>query len=106
MAFFGLRLAHAEAEGVAILQQGVREIDLAALIQLFEQLAVQRIAADVPEANEIERHRRGQFETVGGLYPRSELLGQRDVLPNVVRRTAGAVVTDNKRQLRRTETPA
>src|SRR5262249_46110683 len=55
VALFSLRLADAEAERVPILKRGMRQIELAALIQFLEQPAIERIAAKVAEANEIER---------------------------------------------------
>lgn len=59
---FRIGLPDAEAEDKLVVEAGVREVHRAALIQAVEDVLIDFVAADMPEANEIQRDRRGEFE--------------------------------------------
>ncbi len=82
------------------------QIKVTAAVEPVHQTLIALISTFVAEADEIQRHRRGQFEAVVILDPSGELLRQRDVLTDVMLQPLYPIMPDDEPQLERAETPS
>src|SRR5512134_4040905 len=87
-------------------ERGVREIQPTGRVHSLQEALVQRIAADVPETDEIERRGSGELEARGLLDPGFEFLRELDVPPDVTLEPFDAVVTDHEPELQSPEAAA
>src|ERR1700746_2081890 len=84
----------------------MREVEVARAVEPVHEGLVGGVASLVAEADQVERHWRGQFEAVILAHPAREFLRQRDMLPDVVLHALAAIVAQNKPQLQRAEAAA
>src|SRR5579859_742554 len=97
---FGGGLANAEAERELVVQFGVREVEVAVLIEAFHDGLIDSVAGAMAKAHKIQRHWRGEFELTIVLaivaHPGCELLREFDVAADVMLQTFDAVVANHK----------
>lgn len=91
-----IRLADAESQGQLVIQAGVRQIEISTSIEQIHQELIRFVSALATKADEIERRRRCQLETIIVSDPTRELLRRFDVTPNVILQTFDAVVPDHE----------
>jgi len=101
----GICLPHAQPQGQTIIQSRMREIKVPAAVEAVHQGLIGSIPALVPEAHQIQGHRRGHLEAVVTLDPPRKLLCQLDVPPNLMLQPFHAVVPDDEPELQRPEAP-
>lgn len=96
VAQFGGGLANAEAKSEFSVELGVREEEIAALIETIHEGLVDSVAGAMAETDEIQRSGRGEFKLFIFTDPGSELLGEFDVAADVMLQTFDAVVANHK----------
>lgn len=74
----------------------MRQIQFAGLVELFKEGAVELIPGLVAETDKVEWGGRGEFKVGVGAYPSGELLGQRNMLANVVLQPLHPIMPDDE----------
>ena len=101
MPFHCVGLTYAESQREAIIQARMRQVEIAAAIQPIHQRLIHFVPAFVAKANQVERRRCGQFESIVFLHPVREFLRQFDVTANVVLQAFDSVVANHEPQFQR-----
>ncbi len=79
----------------------MRQVEVSAAIQPVHQLLIYFVPALVTEADQVERRRRGEFETRIVSDPACELLSEFNVTPNVILQAFDAIVPNYKPEFKR-----
>ncbi len=90
----GVALSDTQPQREPVVQSCVREIKIATAIQPVHQRLVRLVSAYMTEADQVQRHRRGQLETLVLPDPGRKILRQRHVPPDMMLQTFDAVVPD------------
>src|SRR5882672_5791938 len=84
----------------------MRQIDVAAAVELFHQRLIDRVSAEMTKAYEVQRNRGSQFKSWVRPDPSRKLVGQPYVLANVMLQALDTVVANHEPQLERPEPAA
>ena len=71
----GVGLTDAESKCEAVIQPGVRQVEIAGAVETIHQGLICGVASLQAEADKVQRRGRGQFETLVPAHPVRELLG-------------------------------
>src|SRR5579872_798888 len=83
VSFHCVRLAYTESQREAIIQTRVCQVEIPATVQSIHQRLIHFVPAFVAKANQVERCRCCQFESIVFLHPLREFLRQLNVTANV-----------------------
>ena len=105
MARLRIGLADAKSQRKFVIELGMREVEVPAAIQTFQQLLIRSVSCPQPEANEIELMWGGKFKARIFTHPFGELLRQSNVLANVMLQSFNAIMPEHEPKLERPEPP-
>lgn len=99
MALVCVRLSDAHPEGQLVVEPGVHQVDPPRTVDGIQDPLVDVISPFVPEADQVQRCRCRQLKLGILLNPTSELLGEPDVMPDMMAQSFDAIVTDDEPEL-------
>jgi hypothetical protein len=96
MARLRIGLADAKSQRQFVIELGMREVEVPAAIQTFQQLLIRSVSCPQPKANEIELMWGGKFEARIFTHPFGELLRQSNVLANMMLQSFNAIMPEHE----------